>query len=126
MISDYRTHSDSGSLSDESAPPGQPSTAFLMTSAHDPDPDDSFASTSSNRSSDSLGVEEYAAEEVAGAPVHPFARATAGEEHEFDDSFDSMDGDDGGRCEGEIEETVVHCLGFRLGSGNGRKRRVGS
>ena len=98
--------SDSDSLNDEPAQPGQPSTAFLMASARDPDPDDSFASTSSNRSSDSLGAEEYAAEEVAGAPVHPFARAIAGEGDEFDDSFDSMDGDDGGRFEGEVEETV--------------------
>ena len=87
MIGDYRTHSVSGSLSGESAPPGQSSTAFLMASAHDPDPDDSFASTSSNRSSDSLGVEKYAAEEVAGAPVHPFARAIAGKEDKFGDSF---------------------------------------
>ena len=98
MIGDYRT--------DESEPPGQPSTAFLMASAHDPDPDDSFASTRSNHSSNSLGVEEYAAEKVAEAPVHPFARVIAGEEDEFNDSFDSMDGDDGRRCEGEVEEMV--------------------
>ncbi|KAL4070456.1 hypothetical protein J3A83DRAFT_4094416 [Scleroderma citrinum] len=98
--------SDSDSLSDEPAQPGQPSTAFLMASARDPDPDDSFASSSSNRSSDSLGAEEYGVEEVAGAPVHPFARAMAGEGDEFDDSFDSVDGDDGGEFEGEVEETV--------------------
>jgi len=107
-----RTHSrtdsdsDSDSLSDEPAQPGQPSTAFLMASARDPDPDDSFASSSSNRSSDSLGAEEYGAEEVAGAPVHPFARAMADEGDGFDDSFDSVDGEDGGKFEGEVEETV--------------------
>ena len=94
-----------------------------MTSAHDPDPDDSFASTSSNRSSDSLGVEEYAAEKVAGAPVHPFARAIAGEEDEFDDSFDSMDGDDGGRCEGEVEETVFTVWNSTWAAGAGGKAR---
>ena len=78
-----------------------------------------------NRPSDALGAEEYSAEEVAGAPVHPFARAIAGEEDEFDDSFDSMDGDDGGRCEGEVGETVFTVWDSAWATERG-KRRVGS
>lgn len=94
--------SDSDSLGDE---PARPSAAFLMASARDADPDDSFASSSSNRSSDSLGAEEYGGEEVAGAPIHPFARVVdAGEGDGFDeDSFDSVDGELGDVVE---EETV--------------------
>lgn len=96
--------SDSDSLSDEPPQSGHPSTAFLMASAHNQDPDDSFASSSSNRSSDSLGG-EYVADEVAGAPVHPFARAMeAGDGDGFDDSFDSVEAD--GELVGEVEETV--------------------
>ena len=98
-------------------------TAFLMASARDPDPGDSFASTSSNHSSDSLDAGEYAAEEVAGAPIHPFARAIAGEGDEFDDSFDSMDGDDGDRFEGEVEETM---FGIPPGQWEWGQKRVGS
>ncbi|KAG6331289.1 hypothetical protein ID866_7802 [Astraeus odoratus] len=107
-----RAHSDSDSdsLSDEPARPGQPSTAFLMASARDPDPDDSFASSSSNHSSDSLGAEQYDQGEMGSAPVHPFARAIdAGDGDGFDDSFDSVDGDDeggNGARAGADEETV--------------------
>ncbi|KAI5998093.1 hypothetical protein EDD15DRAFT_2386834 [Pisolithus albus] len=96
--------SDSDSLGDE---PAQPSAAFLMASARNTDPDDSFASSSSNRSSDSLGAEEYVGEEVAGAPIHPFARVvSAGEGDGFDeDSFDSVDEE--GELEGAVEEETV-------------------
>lgn len=96
--------SDSDSLGDE---PARPSAAFLMASARDADPDDSFASSSSNRSSDSLGAEEYGGEEVAGAPIHPFARVVdAGEGDGFDeDSFDSVDGD--GELGDVVEEETV-------------------
>ncbi|KAI5991343.1 hypothetical protein EDC04DRAFT_2812208 [Pisolithus marmoratus] len=96
--------SDSDSLGDE---PARPSAAFLMASARNTGLDDSFASSSSNRSSDSLGAEEYDGEEVAGAPVHPFARAVdAGEGDGFDeDSFDSVDGEGG--LVGVVEEETV-------------------
>ncbi|KIJ66465.1 hypothetical protein HYDPIDRAFT_129352 [Hydnomerulius pinastri MD-312] len=89
---DSDSDSDSDSLNDEHAHPGQPSTAFLMASARDPGPDDSFGSSNSNHSSDSLGAEGFGGDD--GAAVHPFARALeAGEEDGFDDSFDSADGD---------------------------------
>lgn len=81
--------SDSDSLSDEPAHPGQPSTAFLMASARNPNLDDSFGSSNSNHSSDSIG-EDFGEE---GGAVHPFARAVEGEGDGFDDSFDSADGD---------------------------------
>lgn len=81
--------SDSDSLGDEPAHAGQPSTAFLMASARNPDPDDSFGSSNSNHSSDSIG--DGFGEE--GGAVHPFARAVEDEGDGFDDSFDSADGD---------------------------------
>ncbi|KAI6136180.1 hypothetical protein F5141DRAFT_1039509 [Pisolithus sp. B1] len=101
---DSDTDSDSDSLGDE---PARPSAAFLMASARNTDPDDSFASSSSNRSSDSLGAEEYGGEEVAGVPIHPFARVVgAGEGDGFDeDSFDSVDGEGG--IGGVVEEETV-------------------
>jgi DASH complex subunit ASK1 len=84
--------SDSDSLNDEPAHPGQPSTAFLMASSRDPGPDDSFGSSNSNHSIDSLGEEGFGGGD--GAAVHPFARALeAGEGDGFDDSFDSVEGD---------------------------------
>lgn len=81
--------SDSDSLGDEPVHPGQPSTAFLMASAHNPDLDDSFGSSNSNHSNDSIG-EDFGED---GGAVHPFARAVEGEGDGFDDSFDSADGD---------------------------------
>ena len=82
--------SDSDSLGDEPVHTGLPSTAFLMASARNQDPDDSFGSSNSNHSSDSIR-EDFSGE---GGAVHPFARAVEGEEGDgFDDSFDSADGD---------------------------------
>ncbi|KAI6102683.1 DASH complex subunit Ask1-domain-containing protein [Pisolithus croceorrhizus] len=88
---DSDTDSDSDSLGDE---PARPSAAFLMASARNTDPDDSFASSSSNRSSDSLGAEEYGGEEVAGR-----------ETDLNEDSFDSVDGEGG--IGGVVEEETV-------------------
>ncbi|KAG2155755.1 hypothetical protein DEU56DRAFT_769025 [Suillus clintonianus] len=96
-------HPDSDSDSDslgEPAHPGQPSTAFLMASARNQDPDDSFGSSNSNHSSDSIGG-GFGDE---GGAVHPFARAVEDEGDGFDDSFDSVD-DDGQSLEVQ-EETV--------------------
>ncbi|KAG1848504.1 hypothetical protein DFJ58DRAFT_717051 [Suillus subalutaceus] len=83
--------SDSDSLG-ESSHPGQPSTAFLMASARNQDPDDSFGSSNSNHSSDSIGG-GFGDE---GGAVHPFARAVEDDGDGFDDSFDSVDGDGDG------------------------------
>ncbi|KAG2358797.1 hypothetical protein BDR07DRAFT_1452585 [Suillus spraguei] len=91
--------SDSDSLG-ESAHPGQPSTAFLMASARNQDPDDSFGSSNSNHSSDSIGG-GFGDE---GGAIHPFARAVEEDGDGFDDSFDSIDGDGDGL--GVQEETV--------------------
>ncbi|KIL00796.1 hypothetical protein PAXRUDRAFT_821247 [Paxillus rubicundulus Ve08.2h10] len=100
--------SDSDSLNDEPAHPGQPSTAFLMASSRDPGPDDSFGSSNSNHSIDSLGEEGFGG--GSGAAVHPFARALeAGDGDGFDDSFDSVEGDGFDAHRGEdhdVEETV--------------------
>jgi DASH complex subunit ASK1 len=60
-----------------------------MASARNPNLDDSFGSSNSNHSSDSIG-EDFGEE---GGAVHPFARAVEGEGDGFDDSFDSADGD---------------------------------
>ncbi|OAX38686.1 hypothetical protein K503DRAFT_717814 [Rhizopogon vinicolor AM-OR11-026] len=92
--------SDSDSLGDEPTYPGQPSTAFLMASARNPDPDDSFGSSNSNHSNDSIG-EDFGDE---GGAVHPFARAMDGEGDGFDDSFDSADGDG---LEVQVQEETV-------------------
>ncbi|KAG2341929.1 hypothetical protein BDR05DRAFT_935502 [Suillus weaverae] len=91
--------SDSDSLG-EPAHPGQPSTAFLMASARNQDPDDSFGSSNSNHSNDSIGG-GFGDE---GGAVHPFARAVEDDGDGFDDSFDSVDGDGDGL--GVQEETV--------------------
>ncbi|KAG2136530.1 uncharacterized protein EDB93DRAFT_1242387 [Suillus bovinus] len=91
--------SDSDSLG-ETAHPGQPSTAFLMASARNQDADDSFGSSNSNHSNDSLG-EGFGDE---GGAVHPFARAVEDDGDGFEDSFDSVDGD--GDESGVQEETV--------------------
>lgn len=80
--------SDSDSLG-EPAHPGQPSTAFLMASARNQDADDSFGSSNSNHSSDSIGG-GFSDE---GGAVHPFARTVEDDGDGFDDSFDSVDGD---------------------------------
>ncbi|KAG2070901.1 hypothetical protein BDR04DRAFT_1128301 [Suillus decipiens] len=96
--------SDSDSLG-ESAHPGQPSTAFLMASARNQDPDDSFGSSNSNHSSDSIGG-DFGDE---GGAVHPFARAVEDDGDGFDDSFDSVDGDGDGL--GVQEETRKHRRG---------------
>ncbi|KAG1839491.1 hypothetical protein C8R48DRAFT_89101 [Suillus tomentosus] len=91
--------SDSDSLG-EPAHPGQPSTAFLMASARNQDADDSFGSSNSNHSSDSIG-EGFGDE---GGAVHPFARTVEDDGDGFDDSFDSVDGDAGGL---EVPEETV-------------------
>lgn len=96
---DSDSDSDSDSLG-EPAHPGQPSTAFLMASARNQDADDSFGSSNSNHSSDSIG-EGFGDE---GGAVHPFARAVEDDEDGFDDSFDSVDGDAGGL---EVQEETV-------------------
>lgn len=96
---DSDSDSDSDSLG-EPAHPGQPSTAFLMASARNQDADDSFGSSNSNHSSDSIG-EGFGDE---GGAVHPFARAVEDDGDGFDDSFDSVDGDAGGL---EVQEETV-------------------
>ncbi|KAG2099836.1 uncharacterized protein F5147DRAFT_711190 [Suillus discolor] len=78
----------------------QPSTAFLMASARNQDADDSFGSSNSNHSIDSIG-EGFGDE---GGAVHPFARAVEDDGDGFDDSFDSVDGDVGGL---EVQEETV-------------------
>lgn len=96
--------SDSDSLNDEPVHSSQPSTAFLMASSREPDPDDSFGS--SNHSSDSLGADEFG--EGDEAAVHPFARAlgaTGVDGDGFDDSFDSEGGYEAGQGE-DASETV--------------------
>ncbi|KAF8435621.1 hypothetical protein L210DRAFT_927739 [Boletus edulis BED1] len=106
---DSDSDSDSDSLNDEPVHPNQPSTAFLMASSRELGPDDSFGSSNSNHSSDSLDADELGAGDEAA--VHPFARALeagVGEGDGFDDSFDSESGYEG---QGEdasaaTEETV--------------------
>jgi DASH complex subunit ASK1 len=93
--------SDSDSLNDEPIHSSQPSTAFLMASSREPDPDDSFGS--SNHSSDSLGADEFGDGEEAA--VHPFARALEAAGDGFDDSFDSEGGYEAGQGE-DASETV--------------------
>ncbi|KAG1747549.1 hypothetical protein EDB19DRAFT_1893885 [Suillus lakei] len=116
--------SDSDSLG-EPAHPGQPSTAFLMASARNQDPDDSFGSSNSNHSSDSIGG-GFGDE---GGAVHPFARAVEDEGDGFDDSFDSVDGDgDGdGDALGVQEETVfgIPPAQRKHGRGPGELRLLG-
>ncbi|KAF8548879.1 hypothetical protein OG21DRAFT_667610 [Imleria badia] len=109
---DSDSDSDSDSLIDEPIHPSQPSTAFLMASSRDIGPDDSFGSSNSNHSSDSL--DEDAFEGGDEAAVHPFARLESRAEDAdgdgFDDSFDSEGGYEEGEGEGEegaeTEETV--------------------
>lgn len=102
--------SDSDSLNDEPVHSSQPSTAFLMASSREPGPDDSFGSSNSNHSSDSLGADEFEGGDEAA--VHPFARALEGSGEDgdgFDDSFDSEGGYEMGQGEdslGVTEETV--------------------
>ncbi|KAF9245628.1 hypothetical protein BU15DRAFT_85359 [Melanogaster broomeanus] len=101
--------SDSDSLNDEPIHPGQPSSAFLMASSRDPGPDDSFGSSNSNHSNDSLGEEGFGGDDGAG--VHPFARALEVAEGDgFDDSFDSVEDDGYVAHQGgddEVEEETV-------------------
>ena len=110
---DPDSDSDSDSLNDEPVHSSQPSTAFLMASSREPDPDDSFGSSNSNHSSDSLCADEFGVGDEAA--VHPFARAleaSGGDGDGFDDSFDSEGGyDAAGGGQGEdasavTEETV--------------------
>lgn len=105
--------SDSDSLNDEPVRPGQPSTAFLMASSREPDPDDSFGSSNSNHSSDSLGADEFGGgDEIA---VHPFARALqaiGGDEDGFDDSFDSECGYEAPQSEDSLEVTEETVFGI--------------
>lgn len=116
--------SDSDSLG-ESAHPGQPSTAFLMASARNQDPDDSFGSSNSNHSSDSIGG-GFGDE---GGAVHPFARAVEDDGDGFDDSFDSVDGDGDGDDDslGIQEETVfgIPPAQRKHGRGPGELRLLG-
>jgi DASH complex subunit ASK1 len=60
-----------------------------MASARNQDADDSFGSSNSNHSSDSIGG-GFSDE---GGAVHPFARTVEDDGDGFDDSFDSVDGD---------------------------------
>lgn len=116
--------SDSDSLG-EPAHPGQPSTAFLMASARNQDPDDSFGSSNSNHSSDSIGG-GFGDE---GGAVHPFARAVEDDGDGFDDSFDSVDGDGVGDGDslGVQEETVfgIPPAQRKHGRGPGELRLLG-
>ena len=106
LDADADSDSDSDSLNDEPVHSSQPSTAFIMASSREPGPDDSFGSSNSNHSMDSLGEDELG-EEVAA--VHPFARAleAGGDDGDgFDDSFDSEGGYDVGEESVMTEETV--------------------
>ena len=97
--------SDSDSLSDEPGNSSQPSTAFIMASNREPGPDDSFGSSNSNHSMDSLGEDEFQGEHEAA--VHPFARALEARGVDgdgFDDSFDSEGGYEG---QGEVTDETV-------------------
>ncbi|KAG8219364.1 hypothetical protein J3R82DRAFT_281 [Butyriboletus roseoflavus] len=105
--SDSDSDSDSDSLNDEPRLSSQPSTAFLMASSREPGPDDSFGSSNSNHSSDSLGVDEFEGGDEAA--VHPFARAleaSGGDRDGFDDSFDSEGGYEGEETSEVTDETV--------------------
>lgn len=105
---DSDSDSDSDSLNDEPVHSSQPSTAFIMASSREPGPDDSFGSSNSNHSMDSMGEDEFGGEDVAA--VHPFARALEGGDGDgFDDSFDSEGGYEAGQGEDPsvvTEETV--------------------
>jgi DASH complex subunit ASK1 len=96
-----------------------------MASARNQDPDDSFGSSNSNHSSDSIGG-GFGDE---GGAVHPFARAVEDDGDGFDDSFDSVDGDGDGDGDGigVQEETVfgIPPAQRKHGRGPGELRLLG-
>jgi DASH complex subunit ASK1 len=94
-----------------------------MASARNQDPDDSFGSSNSNHSNDSIGG-GFGDE---GGAVHPFARAVEDDGDGFDDSFDSVDGDGDGDSLGVQEETVfgIPPAQRKHGRGPGELRLLG-
>jgi len=102
---DPDSDSDSDSLNDEPVHSSQPSTAFLMASSREPDPDDSFGSSNSNDSNDSLCDDEFGGGDEAA--VHPFARVleAGGDAVGFDDSFESEGGYEAGQV-GDVSEVT--------------------
>ena len=111
---DSDSDSDSDSLIDEPVHSSHPSTAFLMASSREIGPDDSFGSSNSNHSSDSLEVDAFEGGDEAA--VHPFARAREGDADGdgdgFDDSFDSEGGYEVGEGEDESAETEETVFGI--------------
>lgn len=109
---DEDSDSDSDSLNDEPVHSHHPSTAFLMASSREIGLDDSFGSSNSNHSSDSL-IEEFEGGEEAA--VHPFARALeagAVDGDGFDDSFDSEGGYEASQGEDALEPTEETVFGI--------------
>ena len=100
---DADSDSDSDSLNDEPGLSNQPSTAFLMASSREIGPDDSFGSSNSNHSNDSLDADGF-----GGGDVHPFARALEARDGDgFDDSFDSEGGYEAGQDASVVTEETV-------------------
>ncbi|KAI9455724.1 hypothetical protein HD554DRAFT_2207400 [Boletus coccyginus] len=110
---DSDSDSDSDSLNDEPVHSSQPSTAFLMASSREPGPDDSFGSSNSNHSNDSLIEDEFGGGDEAA--VHPFARALdagGGDADGFDDSFESEGGYEAGQVGDPSEVTDETVFGI--------------